>query len=540
MPFINANTVRAEQLLKRLEECQPRILVVTDKLSFDASNGRGLTTFVEALRNSTVHGLTPIVTTAQFGISEPQTYDADTRHIEFFRFTDPEHGVSRSHYDVVFLMADSGDAPGELQLSDEKGALEAVTAFMQQGGGLFATGDHENLGAGMCARIPRVRSMRYWKLEDAPSRAGVDRLSTLMPGRGDVVGSNDEYEVSDGSDRFPQALYVNFLTQAAPLPFLGVQRLAHPVLQVGAARAIEVFPDHANEGECVIPKDLEAMLPDGEREWPLQISGQPAIGPEMVALSMSHGNAISATRDIPERLAVAPRSFIAIAAYDGQRCGVGRVVTDSSYFHFVNTTIGSTASKIEGRDRSDILQYYTNLVTWLTPRDQRRRQRQAWLVGELKRNPTFHEFPSRSEPKLDGPRALELGALVQGALLDRHTASTVYELMQDALEDAIGLDFKRELETFGTAFGAASARDTAVAALGALTVAIAERFNTLALQDDVDLEHAFDGTEKASAAVAKRYLAPLRGRLVRLGELLDTITHGGGERPSSTSMTSAR
>jgi hypothetical protein len=43
----------------------------------------------------------------------------------------------------------------------------------EQGGGLFATGDHEDLGAGMCARIPRVRSMRYWKLDDTPSSGGV-------------------------------------------------------------------------------------------------------------------------------------------------------------------------------------------------------------------------------------------------------------------------------------------------------------------------------------------------------------------------------
>jgi hypothetical protein len=251
---------------------------------------------------------------------------------------------------------------------------------------------------------------------------------------------------------------------------------------------------------------------------------------------MSHGNAISRTNDVPVRLAVTPRSFIAIAAYDGQRCGVGRVVTDSSYFHFVNMATSPVSSKIEGRDRNDIQQYYTNLATWLMPKDLRCLRRHAWLLGELNANPSFHELPSRLDTKLDAPRLLELGALVQHALLARHSAATVHELAEDTLEDAIGLDSKRELATFGAAFGVASARNTALAALGALTVATAQHFNALALQDHVDLDFdlAFAGTEKASAAAARLYLAPLRSRLARLAELLDTISRSGDERAEST------
>ncbi len=460
--------------------------------------------------------------------SQPLTIAAETQHIDFFRFTDAQHGVFRSHYDVVFLMAEHRDQPGQLRLSDEKGALEAITSFMQQGGGLFATGDHEDIGAGMCANIPRVRYMRHWKLAETPSSAGTDRLSTLIPGRGDVAGSNDRYEVSDVSDRFPQTRYVNFLTRAAAPPFIGVQRLAHPVLQVGASRAIEVFPDHPNEGECVIPEKLDTTLPGAEREWPHLLGGQDVLGPEMVALSMSHGNAIQ----IPVRQAVAPRSFIAIAAYDGQRCGVGRVVTDSSYFHFVNTAIGPD-SKIEGRDRSDIQQYYTNLATWLMPREARRMQRHFWLACELQRGASFHELSLQSDAKLDGPRALELGALVHAALLQRSTAASVCGLMEDALEDAIGSELKRDLEALGSTFGAVSARNVALAALAALTLATAKRFNDLALHEEhVAPEKAFAGTEKASAAAARAYLANLRGGLLRAGALLDAIGHRSEERGS--------
>jgi hypothetical protein len=527
MPIIKADAARVDRLLERwCNEVAPRVLIVTDSLDFEASNGLGLSHFVKTLRASPIHGMRPRVTTARFNTIQTLRFDPERQHVDNFRFTDPKHGVSRSNYDVVFLIANNtvGDEK-ELQLRDEPGALEAITSFMQKGGGLFATGDHAELGAGMCLDVPRVRSMRHWKLGDTPSAGGTDRLSTLVPGRGDVAGSNDVYELSDQSDPFPQTLYVNFTTRAARPPYAGVRRLAHPVLQVGATRAIEVFPDHPNEGECVIPTDLETRLPDGEREWPLELGDLPAVSPELVALSMSHGNGTAATCTVPVRLALAPRSFIAIAAYDGHRCGVGRVVTDSSYHHFVNDNVRPGTAEISGRDLTDIERYFTNLATWLLPRDWRRRQRQPWLIRELTRGSLFHEFPAGLRAKLDAARAHELGALLQEALLGRYNAADVHELMDDALEDAIGLAAKRKLEALGDGFGRLSASDAALSALGAFALAVAQRFNELAREAevDVDVERAFAGTEKAGAAGAKLYLASARGPLRQLGELLDAI-----------------
>lgn len=143
-------------------ECIPKILVVTDGLNYQQMDGFGLTEFVDTLRASTIHSMMPIVTTARFNPSPMATlsYDAATRHISNYKFKDATHGLLKSRYDVVFILSINGES-GQ-KLTDESGATDAVTAFMQAGGGVFATGDHEDLGAGMCKDIPRVRNMRYW------------------------------------------------------------------------------------------------------------------------------------------------------------------------------------------------------------------------------------------------------------------------------------------------------------------------------------------------------------------------------------------
>ncbi len=40
--------------------------------------------------------------------------------------------------------------------------LASIARFMNKGGGVFATGDHQSMGYKLCGEIPRVRSMRRW------------------------------------------------------------------------------------------------------------------------------------------------------------------------------------------------------------------------------------------------------------------------------------------------------------------------------------------------------------------------------------------
>ncbi len=483
-------------------ECTPKILVVTDGLNFSAADDFGLTRFVATLRGTPIHGMNPIVQTARYNPGAAVAASLDgTGHISNFQFTDAGLGLTKARYDVVFLMAYNREgAPG---LADEPGAQAAITTFMQQGGGLFATGDHEDLGAAMCMQIPRVQAMRRWAAADTPQGGDSTRLST------NLAGANDVYEFDDQADALPQRLYVNFRTQA------GGTGAAHPLLQtVGgpASRAIEVFPDHPHEGECLVPSALNTKLPDGVTdEWPAPAAGGARVQAEAVALTMSHGDSF------PGKEALAPRAFIPICAYDGQLANVGRVVTDATWHHFVNINFLGLA----GRDLADIQQYQTNLAHWLMPKHVRRCLRWPVLLRELLRFPLYEEIRPWPLPKFSGRALRELGAKVEQALLQRHAPGLVQAFLEDALADAVGEAGVRALRAYSRRFGEISARDAGLAALAGLTLATVQTANELGEHHDKPAIEAF---EKAGLAMARqaaqRYLTDARDDLRTLDEVL--------------------
>lgn len=499
--------------------CTPRILVVTDGLSFRSAAGAGLTEFVDTLRATPIHGMAPIVTTAVFGpvLTVPLARDPVTGHLSNFKFNDATHGVDISRYDVVFILAINH--LNRLKLTDEPGALDALTRFMQAGGGVFATGDHDVLGADLCMDIPRVRSMRHWKVgvPGVPSGSNETRLTTTAPGRGDQLNSNDIYEFDDQQDRFPQRLYPNYRTTAGGLDN------PHPLLQIpGSPRAIEVFPDHAHEGECILPTNLASTLATGEDEWPTTSSGS-RTKPEAVALTMSCGRT-GTTGKSP----VIPRSFIAVCAYDGHsaRNAVGRVVTDATWHHFVNVNIKPGMAEIAGRDLADIKQYYSNLAVWLMPKNVRRCLRFPLLASELL------DFPLREEwrpwPKdLPEPRGAVLrdaGATVRDALLQRWTRAEVAALIDDTLQDALGEESLGRLSKLDAETDAGMVQDLGLVALGALTHAIDTTSTELQGRDDIDghKDLAGVGLKEVVAAVTPR-LMEHRKRFARMTKGIDTL-----------------
>jgi hypothetical protein len=496
--------------------CTPRILVVTDGLSFNPASSFGLTEFVDTLRATPIYGMAPIVTTAVFGpdLTATLARDPSTGHLSNFKFTDASHGVVISRYDVVFLFAINHS--NGLKLTDEPGALDALTQFMQSGGGVFATGDHDVLGADMCMDIPRVRSMRRWRV-GVPSGSDSTRLTTTAPGRGDQPNSNDVYEFSDQQDRFPQRLYPNFLTLAGGL------NNPHPLLQIpGSTRAIEVFPDHPHEGECVLPTNIATRLPTGEDEWPVTSTGVRTY-PEAVALTMSCGRRLTIGKS-----PVTPRSFIAICAYDGHDAGdaVGRVVTDATWHHFVNINIKPGMAEIAGRDLTDIKQYYSNLAVWLMPKKVRKCLRFPLLASELR------DFPLREEwrpwPKdLPEPRGSVLrdaGVTVRDALLQRWTRAEVAALIDDALQDALGEESLGRLSKLDAETDAGMVEDLGLVALGALTHAVERKSTELQGRDDVDGDKDLAGVGvKEVAAELKPRLLELRKRFARMTKGIDTL-----------------
>lgn len=495
-------------------ECTPKILVVSDGLI------PALTEFVATLRASTIHSMTPVVVAAQYNPAGVLNYNSATQSITNYKFTDPTHGLLKSRYDVVFILSSSSGAGG--LLASEAGALAAIVTFMQAGGGLFATGDHDTLGAGMCNDIPRVNKMRKW-VAGVPSGSDSTRLSTTAPGRGDVLGSNDTYEFNDQSDQFPQRLYANFRSVAGGFntatPETGK---AHPVLQIpNTTRVVEVFPDHAHEGECILPTSLAGNIPGTTPpapEWP---AGK---APEMVALTMSHGNGF------PGKQAVVPRSFIAIAAYDGHSANVGRVVTDATWHHFVDVNIKPGIAQIAGRDLSDIKQYYINLAIWLMPKNVRLCRRYPWLLAEMVKFPLFEELPRLKIKEASGAQMRDIGAQVRAALLLRNTEAQVKALLDDALEEAVGAEAISKMSAEGSRMAHISLHDVGLAALGALTLATAQRFNELHAKEPLTEkaqwggERAFmDVGQEAARAGAKLYLREAKAQLSKATDLLDTL-----------------
>lgn len=442
-----------ERVITLFKECQPKILVVTDQLNFSPTSAFGLSQFVSTLASMTIHGMTPQVIKASRGGSAP---GAD---IPNFSFDNATHGVLKSRYDVVFILGIVSENINQLTAAE----LTALGRFMQAGGGVFATGDHESLGASMGRDIPRVRSMRFWRQADTPNVASTARLST------NLSGTDETEEFADQSDRFPQRLYLNFRTISG-----GVGN-PHPLVQMPPpGRAIEIFPDHPHEGECRLPSDFTTTFSlDGANvsEWP------GGARPEVVAMSMSHGDGFP-FGPTGGKAPLVPRSFVAICAYDGQRSGVGRVATDATWHHFVNINLDGTQSGLSGGvaglnapDFNRIQQYYRNLATWLMPSATRRCLRFPLVIAELQRFPLFEELDLPRPPEWTGPLLRDVGARFVDAIGRRLPRWEVDALLDDALEDAVG-DRAAALSTDNGAIGRLTRQDLAFAAFGGLVGAV--------------------------------------------------------------------
>jgi len=494
-------------------ECQPKLLVVTDNLSFATTSGFGLSQFVSTLATGAIHGMLPQVVKARRGTADP---DADLSN---FRFDDATHGLTKSRYDVVFLFGINSEGVAQLPAAE----VDAIARFMQAGGGVFATGDHESLGAALSRDIPRVRNMRYWKQSETPNVSNATRLST------NLSGDDETEEFADQSDRHPQRLYLNFTTLAG-----GVGN-PHPLLQApGPRRAIEVFPDHPHEGECRVPSDLSTQFTmlDGTShpEWP---SG---VAPEIVAMAMSHGDGFAAGPTGP-KVPLAPRSFIAICAYNGQQAGVGRVATDSTWHHFVNINLDGTGepgmSALKNADGTDsesltrVRQYYRNLATWLMPRNVRRCLRIPLLVEELRRFPLFEELVVPGHRKIEAADLMRIGEQVAASLGRHMPAWEVEAMLADALEDGVGEKGAALIQQPRAGIGMPLQRDLAVAALGGVTLGLLETLEAHRDVETLDPHKSFDAeTVRGARGAASKVLHHQREELGRLDALLREVHQG--------------
>lgn len=318
----------------------------------------------------------------------PDPFPFSTPPVPFnFRRTIPD----LTAYDEIWLFGydgSNGDTSPGLGLADDE--LLAINRFMNSGGGLFATGDHAGLGSKMCGKIPRVRSMRKWYQDgdtDLPAGAptnwpggGTDRADTLVQGR------NDEWDFDNQSDDKPQTLLF-------PGGFI------HPILN-GSNGPINTFPDHMHEGEVLGFGGISG--PDIRTPWnvnePLSIGGEKIVEyptfnghqelPQIIAtgtVTGGHTTTIESSLDprgcesqqfSSDTSAVSAKSINILSVYDGHAVGVGRVVTDSSFHHYLDLNLTGDPCSIApktlgfGTDAGQpvmkaMQDYYVNLANWL-------------------------------------------------------------------------------------------------------------------------------------------------------------------------------
>lgn len=310
----------------------------------------------------------------------------------------------------------------------------------ERDGGVFATGDHYNLGEALCSRIPRVASMRKWRVipgdaaNSPPSSTGPDRHDSLIPGH-DFAGTPaldeaNQYTFDDESDDIPMRLRLRwylFHYQCRPgfkllnPRWYKLPRVPHPVL-CGKAGAITVFPDHPHEGEVRLPlslADSPSFCGYGFREYPDH--GASPLSPQIIAWARVRDD--HKTSDF-KGLANA-KEFGAVGAFDGHCVQVGRVVVDSTWHHWFDVNLtgrmvlfddtpGNVSTgdnrKLNGFNDSvagqaaleRIRNYYRNVAIWLAPPRLQRCMACQGLWGAI------HRFPLKADLRAD-MGVLEIG-----------------------------------------------------------------------------------------------------------------------------------
>lgn len=330
-----------------------------------------------------------------------------------FRFTDADFRFD--DYDQVWFFGDypandTGDINDPIYSPLTPDELKLLAEWMDRGGGVFAAGDHSNLGASMCSGIPRVRTMRKWTVEQGvPPQYGDLRNQTLQ----DVTSSyTDPYE----EDTLPQTIEPVF--QRIVTSMLARPLMPHSLLSVPSG-VITKFPDHMHEGEVIEDDAVEL-------DRPLNIPGYSGVEyPFEVPMAMPSevgGNASGAAlprRPRPHVVAygrttqlvgpqVSPpgsvetpffnlseswtsaRRIGLIGAYDGDAVGIGRVVVDSTWHHWFSLNLqgfrNDNLPVFEGMQA-----YYRNVGLWLATPEQRRSMLVAAAWGVVASDPM--DFP---------------------------------------------------------------------------------------------------------------------------------------------------
>ncbi len=332
------------------QPCKVKVLIVTDGGLNYGTTGFGLSEFLTAFNElESQSSINYEVTLAHRGTIINSPNPVVVNHISNFNFNT---SVNLPDFDQLWIFGiDSGASIS----SAERNAIEA---FMDGGGGVFATGDHGTLGGAIGRDVARIKDMRYWDNfpNSVDSEVGMGnrrRNDTNQPEAGSAISNFFDNQ----SDDVPQTIAVRTFGAGMPHPLLSISASLRP------SRIIDVMPDHPHEGEC-------------KPETSFTVNGT-TVPTQIIATSFVRGG--STTYGGAGKDATEPHCFPSIAVWDGWQANVGRIVIDSTWHHFVNINLNGVGSgpfgDIPGQepgltatDWVAVRQYFMNIATWMSRR----------------------------------------------------------------------------------------------------------------------------------------------------------------------------
>jgi hypothetical protein len=369
------------------------ILIVTDSITFN-NDDFGLSMMIAALEENFSSSVYFDVkkATREGSFSFNPNPSAGNPHYTGFRFNSTYEGnLVINQFDQIWCFGlqpgnpkAEGNPPVPVPFLDTQvtsnllyvidAELAELARWMnERQGGIFATGDHEHLGATMCHRIPRVGTMRKWlKADNPPTIDGYNRFDTNRPL--DINDTNTKILFENQGDATPQP--VEWIPEYSKR--IGPSRVEyepHPIMCGGSLGPIDIFPDHPHEGEVienskvVVTKTFSFIAEDGTvysgSEYPQ--TGATQTKPKIIARART----LSQPPYNFDKGPTPARNFGLVGVYDGLKEGVGRVVVDSTWHHQLNINLRGIAADINSNNYAKIKAYFRNIGLWLANRSSR-------------------------------------------------------------------------------------------------------------------------------------------------------------------------
>jgi len=342
----------------------------------------------------------------------PGIGQAKYQNFRFDSLNDGDLILSKYHEMFLFGFAPDNFNGPDANISNhpwytDNAELDVVNEWMKNGGGVFATGDHDYLGATMCHRIPRVGTMRKWTNDDGvPPISGSDRLDTNQPANSSEDSGVSTISNNNERDNVPQNIeWVPFRRQIVGFRsyYFPHELLCHPSKGI-----INIMPDHPHEGCCNETSEIDltgSLQFKTEKEYPAMNGHQPK--PKVIA----YGNILS--RNNLEKGSVNAKRFPMISVYDGREnntSSMGRVVVDSTWHHWFNLNLIGLENDPNTINWDKISRYFVNIAKWIAPKNTFRDL--CWWEIFVE----HFKYPALREVNIHTP-LIEVGTIVREAVI---------------------------------------------------------------------------------------------------------------------------